>query len=260
MISKMSITNKSKFALITGASAGIGLATAEALAKSGYGLLLTARRKERLSALQKHLKKKYGITVEIFPFDISKKTECDKFFTKNKQLLSQVSVLVNNAGLARGSDLFQEAKIEDFEEMIDTNIKGLLYLTRAIVPNMQKNGLGHIINLGSVAGRWVYQRGHVYCATKFFVRALSEGLRMDLLGSGIRVTNIEPGMVETEFSEVRLRDKERAKKVYQGMKPLAADDIARAIVWCVEQPPHVNIQELVIFPTDQASITHVHRQ
>lgn len=174
--------------------------------------------------------------------------------------LSSLDVLINNAGLARGTDKVFEASIEDWNEMLDTNVKGLLYLTRALLPNFIKNKRGHVINLGSVAGRWVYPGGSVYCASKFAVRAISEGMRLDLLGTPIRVTNIEPGMVETEFSEVRFRDKKKAKAVYQGFEPLMASDIAECAWWSLSRPPHVNIQELVVFPTAQASVASVHRK
>lgn len=248
---------KGQTALITGASAGIGAATAKALADAGCNLLLLARRKDRLEKLQKELGKK--VAIEIFQLDISKKSEIEKFAKENSKALAKVDILVNNAGLAKGRDPIQNGVLEDWEAMIDTNIKGLLYFTRQILPFMIEKKSGHIVNLGSVAGRWTYPNGNVYAATKFFVRGISESLRMDTLGSNIRVTNIEPGMVETEFSEVRLQNKELAKKVYEGLKPLSAEDIAESIVWSLERPAHVNIQEMVIFPTAQASVTHVHR-
>jgi len=244
-------------ALITGASAGIGAATAKALADAGYNLILLARRKDRLEKLQKDLGKK--VSVEIFQLDITNKSAIEKFASSNAKILSSVDVLVNNAGLAKGLDPIHKGSFDDWDAMIDTNIKGLLYLTRFILPSMVEKKSGHIVNLGSVAGRWNYPNGNVYAATKFFVRAISESIRMDTIGSGVRVTNIEPGMVETEFSEVRLQDSVKAKKVYEGLKPLSAEDIAESIVWSLQRPAHVNIQEMVIFPTAQASVTHVHR-
>lgn len=249
---------KGQTALITGASAGIGAATAKALAESGCNLILTARRMDRLKKLKTELGKK--VSVEIFPLDVSKKSEIEKFAKEHSKALSKVDILINNAGLAKGMDPVQKGALEDWDVMIDTNIKGLLYLTRQVLPFMIEKKSGHILNMGSVAGRWTYPNGNVYAATKFFVRGISESIRLDTLGSGVRVTNIEPGMVETEFSEVRLQDKAKAKKVYEGLTPLTAEDIADSIVWSLSRPAHVNIQELVIFPTDQASVTHSFRR
>ena len=254
-----------KWAMITGASAGIGWATAEELAQAGYSLILIGRRADRLKELCDRLVKttmqsssqQEFKTVQL---DVTKKAQIDDFVQSEGAALENISVLVNNAGLAKGTDKLQEAQVSSWDTMIDTNIKGLLYLTRAILPFMVKNRSGHIVNLGSVAGRLVYPGGAVYCATKFAVRAISEGLRMDLAGTNIRVTNIEPGMVSTEFSLVRFEDPERAAKVYEGMTPLEPKDIAETIVWCVQRPPHVNIQELVIYPTDQASVDQVTRR
>ena len=243
-------------ALITGATAGIGRATAELLSRKNYDLILLGRRQERLLEMQKQLETK----VSVFTVDLQNRTQVESFCREQKSLMQKLDVRFNNAGLARGVDLVQDASVDDWEEMIDTNIKGLLYLTRGVLPFMIERKKGHIVNLGSVAGRWVYPKGAVYCATKFAVRALSEGLRMDLSGHPIRVTNIEPGMVNTEFSEVRLGSKDKANLVYKGMQPLSAEDIAETIAWCLERPAHVNIQELVIYPTDQAAVGQVHRQ
>lgn len=251
-----------KWALITGATAGIGEACAIRLAQQGANLLLTGRREERLATLQKRLADEYGISVKGLAFDIKNREDTERALDGVRPEISQLEILINNAGLALGTEALQLASIDDFETMIDTNVKGLLYVTKFCLPFMVKRGHGHIVNLGSVAGRWVYPGGGVYCATKFAVRALSEGMRLDLLGTNIRVTNIEPGMVETEFSEVRFRgDKAKAKAVYQGLQPLKPEDIADAIVWCLQRPPHVNIQEMVIFPTDQAGVgPYVHRR
>lgn len=254
-----------KWAIITGATAGIGWATAEELAQAGYSLFLLGRRQDRLKELRDRLVKNASRHLETQEFktislDITKKCEIDDFVQSEGPALEAVQILVNNAGLAKGSDKIQDGRISDWEEMFDTNVKGLLSLTRAVLPYMIKKQQGHIVNLGSVAGRWVYPGGAVYCASKFAVRAISEGLRMDLAGTQIRVTNIEPGMVNTEFSRVRLGDQEKADQVYAGMTPLAAKDIAETILWCVQRPPHVNIQELVIFPTDQAAIGQVIRR
>jgi 3-hydroxy acid dehydrogenase / malonic semialdehyde reductase len=222
-------------------------------------LILTGRREDRLTNLAKKLKTKKN-NIDVLTFDISKKNEVKKAIKGIEKALSKVTVLVNNAGLAVGTDLVQNAKLEDWDQMIDTNVKGLLYMTRLVVPHMLEKNRGHIVNIGSVAGRWSYKGGAVYCATKFAVRAISEGLRMDLIGTNIRVTNIEPGMVETEFSRVRLGDEKKAKEVYANMAPLYADDIAECVSWSLSRPPHVNIQELVVFPTDQPAVGQVHRK
>lgn len=245
------------WALVTGASAGIGRATAEVLAEKNWNLILTARRAERLEQLAEALRKTYNVQVETAALDIRDRAEVERLAQTHAD--KALDLLVNNAGLAKGIDKVFEASTDDWDIMIDTNIKGLLYMTRLFISGMIQRGCGQIVNLGSVAGRWTYPSGAVYCATKFAVRAISEGLRMDLLGTPIRITNIEPGMVETEFSEVRLGDKERAKGVYKGMRPLSARDVAETILWCVERPPHVNVQELVLFPTQQAAIGMVHR-
>ncbi|AHZ86523.1 SDR family NAD(P)-dependent oxidoreductase [Bdellovibrio bacteriovorus] len=250
-----------KWALITGASSGIGWATAEALAAQGFDIFVTGRRYEKLQELEKAIKARHPKTqVKLACFDVSDRFEVSEFVKAHKTEISEVEILVNNAGLARGVEKMQDASLDDWEVMIDTNIKGLLFMTRAVVEHMVKKNSGHIINLGSVAGRWTYPGGGVYCATKFAVRALSEGLRMDLLGTKVRVTNIEPGMVNTEFSVVRLGDQAKADKVYEGMTPLSAQDIAETVAWCAARPAHVNIQELVIYPTDQAHVGQVARK
>lgn len=244
-------------ALITGATSGIGLETAKILAPFCKQLILNGRRKERLEAVQKELSSL--CTVYLAPFDVRDREATTQWFLQNQKITADLDVLVNNAGLARGTDPLHKGKMEDWDDMIDTNVRGLLWITRNVVPQMVQNKRGHVVNIGSVAGRWSYPGGAVYCATKFSVRAISECLRMDLIGTGIRVTNIEPGMVETEFSEVRFQDKEKAKQVYKNMTPLSAKDIAETILWSVQRPAHVNIQEMVIYPTDQASLRDVHR-
>lgn len=255
----------SKWAIITGATAGIGWATAEELALAGYSLYLIGRRENRLKELQEQLMKitsQSGLPSEFktVALDVTQKSQIDDFVQAEGSALERVAVLVNNAGLAKGAERVQDARVSDFDTMIDTNIKGLLYLTHAILPSLVKNKSGHIINVGSVAGRLVYPGGAVYCATKFAVRAISEGLRMDLAGTNIRVTNVEPGMVNTEFSLVRFEDQKKADKVYEGMTPLTPKDIAETVLWCVQRPPHVNIQEIMIYPTDQASVGQVTRR
>lgn len=248
-----------KTALITGASAGIGEATALLLAEHGYNVVLVARRMDRLKQLAEQLKS-FGVEASILTCDVQNKSQITKLAEQQKNLLEKVDVLINNAGLAKGVDAMQTAKLEDWDAMIDTNVKGLLYWTRILLPHLMRQKSSHIINIGSVAGRWVYPGGGVYCATKFAVRALSEGLRMDLKGSNVRVTNIEPGMVETEFSVVRLESEEKAKAAYQGFQSLTAKDIAECILWSLQRPQHVNIQEMVVYPTAQASIGLVHRE
>lgn len=243
---------------ISGATAGIGQATARRLAMAGYGLILCGRREDRLQALQNELGEQTEVQTAVL--DVADPLAITQLFEQRPEWLSTVTVLINNAGLAAGSEKIQDADPSDWQKMIDTNISGLLRLTHAFVPGFVAKHEGHIVNLGSVAGRQVYPGGAVYAATKFAVRALTEGLRMDLLGTGVRVTNISPGMVETEFSEVRLQSAVKAKAVYQGMQPLSPEDIADAIYWCLERPKHVNIQELIIYPTDQAAVGQVHRQ
>lgn len=239
------------YTLITGASSGIGLATARLLAQQGQNLLLVARRKDRLESLQKELGPK--CEVHIAALDITSAESTKKLTTVFKNL-DKVETLINNAGLAKGMNPLQEGAIEDWDVMLQTNVMGLLRMSRLILPHMLKNKTGHIINIGSVAGKWAYPKGNVYCASKAAVHMLTETLRMDLLGSGIRVTEICPGMVETEFSEVRLGNKESAKAVYQGLKPLSAEDVAETIVWSMSRPAHVNVQEIVLYPTAQASV------
>ncbi len=250
---------RGKLVTITGASAGIGAATAEMFAAAGANVALVARREERIRALADHLADTYGVDVAVVPLDVTDPESIQELVADPDSALAETDILVNNAGLAKGTDPIQSADPADWQTMIDTNVMGLLRMTRAIIPHMMARGDGHVINIGSVAGRWVYPGGGVYCATKHAVKAISEGLRMDIIGSRIRVTNIEPGLVETEFSVVRLGDDDKAAKVYDRMTPLVAADIADAIVYCATRPPHVNIQEMVIFPTDQAAITQVHR-
>jgi len=243
-------------AFITGASSGIGEATAVALAGAGYDLVLAARRLPRLETLAEDLRRT-GRRVDVFELDVRDQAAVAKL--SRQPFFDQVTVLINNAGLAKGTEKVQVANPADLDAMIDTNVKGLLYVTHAFLPGLIARQ-GHVVNLGSVAGRWVYPGGAVYCASKFAVRAITEGLRLDLAGTGVRVTNIAPGMVETEFSEVRLGNPEQAKAVYQGMRALSAADVAESIAWCLTRPAHVNVQELVLYPTDQAGVGHVTRR
>jgi NADP-dependent 3-hydroxy acid dehydrogenase YdfG len=254
---------KGSWALVTGASAGMGSAIAQALAARGVNLLVNARRENRLLDLKEELYGKHGVRVEPLVFDIRDLKQCESALKGKADLVSEVSILVNNAGLGRGTGPIYEGSIDDWEQTIDTNIKGLLYMTRLILPQMVKRNAGHVVNIGSVGGRWTLPGSVVYCATKFAVRAITEGLRMDLMGKKIRVTNIEPGLVKTEFSLVRAGgDEAKAEAVYEGFEPLQPEDIAEAVIWCLERPPHVNVQELVVFPTDQVGVgqMYIHRE
>lgn len=248
-------------ALITGATAGIGKATAELFAKNGYNVIITGRRKERLEEFSSHLKTKYKVDVLTLNFDVRKFSEVEAEVNSIPADWKKINVLVNNAGLAVGLGPIQEGIVDDWERMIDTNIKGLLYITRTLAPLMIQNGFGHIVNIGSIAGKEVYANGNVYCATKHAVDALNKAMRIDMLPHGIKVTGIHPGMVETEFSIVRYKgDEERAKNVYKGLQPLTAEDIADTIYWAASRPAHVNISDVIITPTVQANATNTIRK
>jgi 3-hydroxy acid dehydrogenase / malonic semialdehyde reductase len=251
---------KDKVVFVTGASAGIGMSCARAFAAEGAKILMCARRADRLKTFAAGLGKEFGVSVRYFALDVRSQAAVEKAVGGLPDDWRTIEVLVNNAGLSRGLARLQDGLVSDWEEMIDTNVKGLLYLSRAVIPGMVERGVGHVINIGSIAGRDVYPGGNVYCATKFAVRALTTGLRLDLNGTPVRVTEVAPGMVETEFSVVRFHgDTERAGKVYQGLTPLAPEDIADAVVWCATRPAHVNVSELVVMPVAQASATLVHR-
>jgi NADP-dependent 3-hydroxy acid dehydrogenase YdfG len=242
--------------LITGATAGIGLACAKRFAKEGHDLIVTGRRKERLEKIAAEIKQKNSVQVLSLSFDITIVNEVRDAIESLPQEWKNIEILVNNAGLAVGLNTVQEGVIDDWERMIDTNIKGLLYMSRYITPLMIEQGYGHVINIGSIAGKEVYPNGNVYCATKHAVDALSKTMRIDLVKHGIRVTQIAPGAVETEFSEVRFKgDTERAKSVYKGYVPLHSDDVAEVTFYVTTLPNHVNINDLVIMPTAQASAT-----
>lgn len=245
--------------LITGATSGIGLATAELLAENRHPLILTGRRTDRLEQLKNRLDKL--TPVQILDFDIRIMGEVLKAVDSLPAEWENISVLVNNAGLAAGLDYFHEADMGDWEQMIDTNLKGLLYITRKIAPGMVERGTGHIINVSSIAGREVYEKGNVYSATKHAVEALTKGMRIDLLKHGIRVSTVSPGLVETEFSLVRFKgDSEKAKNPYRGIIPLTGRDVAEAILFMITRPPHVCIQDLLIMPSAQAAALKVHRE
>jgi len=252
---------KDKIVFITGASSGIGKSCARAFAAEGASVLMCARRADRLKGFAAELRKEFDVPVHHFGLDVRDQPAVEKAVGGLAKDWRAIEVLVNNAGLSRGLSKLHEGLLSDWEEMIDTNVKGLLYVSRAVIPGMVERGSGHIINIGSIAGYEVYPGGNVYCATKYAVRALSKGLRLDLNGTPIRVSEVAPGMVETEFSVVRFHgDEERAGKVYQGLTPLSPDDIADAVVLCATRPPHVNVSLMIVMPTAQASTTLVHRK
>lgn len=257
----MTLSLKGRIVLITGASAGIGKACAKAFAAEGARLLLAARRVELLQQAAPALEAAGAAAVRTLSLDVRDAGQVERTIEQLPEEWRAIDVLVNNAGLSRGLDKLYEGHREDWEEMIDTNVKGLLYVTRAVVPGMVERGRGHVVNLGSTAGEMTYPRGAVYCATKAAERAINDGLRQDVLGTPLRVTTIDPGMVETEFSQVRFRgDKERAAKVYQGLTPLGPEDVADAVLWAVTRPAHVNIARVLLTPVDQANSLLFHRQ
>jgi len=250
----------SKIALITGATSGIGEACAHIFAQHGYNLILVARREDRLAQIAHHLEDKYAIKINRVLADVREKETLNSVLQAIPDDWKQVDVLINNAGLSQGLDPVDKGNTDDWDTMIDTNVKGLLYVTKIVSNWMIPNKSGHIINIGSIAGQEVYPNGNVYCATKHAVDALSKAMRIDLLQHDIKVTAINPGMVETEFSVVRFKgDVERAKNVYAGLEPLMADDIADAIWYVVSRPKHVNINEMLIMPTAQATATLINR-
>lgn len=252
---------KEKIVFISGASSGIGEAAARNFAKEGAVLLLCARSVQKLEKLKQELMEAYSVRVYTYELDVRDSKAVDRVFNLIPEELRNIDILVNNAGLAQGLDKLQEGSLEDFDTMIDTNIKGLLYLTRKVVPEMVKNQRGHVINIGSLAGIYAYPGGAVYSATKAAVRFISDGLRMDLVDTPIRVTNIQPGMVETKFSVARFHgDEERAAKVYEGIKPLSAEDIADVIVYAASVPEHVQICEVTVTPVNQASSGVVYKK
>ena len=251
-MSKLSLQNRIVF--ITGASAGIGAACARAFAAEGARLLLAARRLERLEAMEVDLLEAGAAAVHAFQLDVQGRADVERTLAGLPAEWRAIDVLVNNAGLSRGLDKLWEGKPQDWEEMIDTNVKGLLWVTRAVVPGMVERGRGHIVNLGSTAQELAYPGGAVYCGTKAAVKLINDGLREDLLGTPIRVSDIGAGMVETEFSEVRFRgDQQRAGKVYQNITPLTAEDVADAIVWATTRPAHVNVAHLLMTTIHQAN-------
>lgn len=257
------MTNRlqNKHVLITGASAGFGAACARAFAAQGAHLELWARRLDRLESLKSELERAHAIEVHVQQVDVRDSDQVHAAAQKLARRDRPVDILVNNAGLASGLDPVHEGHLEDWDAMIDTNVKGLLYVTREILPTMVARDAGHVINMGSVAGHWIYPKGNVYNATKFAVRALTEAMSVDLFGTNVRVSSVDPGAAETEFSQVRLHgDVERAKKLYEGYQPLKAEDVADAVLYVANTPPHVMITKLVITPTAQRSPTLIDRK
>lgn len=250
-----------RITFITGASAGIGKACAEVFAREGFNLILTARRLEKLEELAETIRKDFNVEVKTIQMDVRSKAEVQEGWSKLPEEWKQVDLLVNNAGLSQGLDPIFSGDTDDWDRMIDTNIKGLLYVSRIIMPQMKERQSGHIINIGSIAGKEVYPNGNVYCATKHAVDALNKAMRIDLLPYNIKVSALNPGAVETEFSIVRFKgDKVRASKVYEGFEPLHAQDIAEAAWFMASRPPHVTINDMLIMPTQQANGTLFNKQ
>lgn len=250
---------KNKIVFITGASSGIGKACAEQFAAQGAKIVATARRLERLDELATELKNKYTAQVLTLAMDVQDKKQVATVIQNLPKEWQAIDILINNAGLALSTDKIQDGNIENWEIMINTNLCGLLYVTKAILPGMVTRNNGHIINIGSIAGQEHYLSGNIYCATKHAVRALTRSMRIDLMGTKIRVTEVAPGAVETEFSEVRWQDAERAKNFYADFTPLIADDIADNVVYAATRPAHVNITEILVCPIDQASVNHINK-
>lgn len=250
-----------RIVFITGATSGIGMACAQKFAFSGDTLIINGRRIDRLQKLKADLENNFGVKVHVSAFDVQDRDAVFSAISNFPEEYKNVDILINNAGLALGKDFFDTADINDWETMIKTNVNGLMYVSKAIIPLMTRKNSGHIFNLGSVAGKEVYEKGNLYCATKFAVDAISKSMRIDLLRYGIKVTGIHPGAVETEFSLVRFKgDKETAERVYDGFTPLYPEDIAETIFFCASLPSHVCINDLVITPTAQADSKYFHRQ
>jgi NADP-dependent 3-hydroxy acid dehydrogenase YdfG len=249
-----------KIVLITGATSGIGKAAAYLFAEEGADVIISGRRKERLDEISKELTEKYGVKIHTLKLDVRNYTEVEKAINDLSDEWKHIDILINNAGLSRGLNKIQDGDLDDWEEMIDTNVKGLLYVSKCVIPLMINNNSGHVINIGSLAGHEVYPAGNVYCATKYAVDALTKGMRMDLNGTGVKVTTIDPGLAETEFSNVRFRgDDERADAVYNGMTPLTPEEVAEGILFAVTCSDNMVVAEMILLPKDQASSTMVNR-
>jgi len=252
---------KNKTIFITGASSGIGKACTNLFASEGAKLIIAARRIERIEKLSKEISEKYGTKVHVMQMDVRSRNDVREKISSIPDEFQRIDVLLNNAGLAKGFHKLYEGNIDDWEEMIDTNVKGLLYVTRQILPAMVERKKGHIVNIGSTAGHDVYLNGNVYCATKFAVNALTQAIRLDVLDRNIKVSTVDPGMVLTEFSKVRFSgDEEKANKVYEGLRPLSPKDIAEAVLFCITRPDHVNINEIILTPSAQASSNFIYRE
>lgn len=252
----------SKYAFITGATAGFGKACADLFAKNGWNLIITGRREERLQTISKEIKKNYNVDVVTLSFDVREENEVNSAVSSlSSDITEKISLLINNAGLAVGKGGIDNGITDDWNRMIDTNVKGLLYVTKAIVPFLKANTNAQIINIASIAGKEVYPGGNVYCASKHAVDALSKAMRIDLVQYGVKVTNIAPGAAETEFSIVRFKgDENMADSVYQGYTPLYAEDIAETVYFAATRPPHVTLNDITIMPTAQASATVLHKK
>lgn len=250
-----------KRVMITGASAGIGAACARAFAQRGAHLLLSARRADRVEELARSLAADHGVEAAAHALDVTDRDAVADYVARVEDEGLLPDILVNNAGKAKGLDKLHEGDVDDWEDMIDTNVKGLLYVSREVIPHMVARDSGHVINIGSIAGRWVYPKGNVYNATKFAVFALNEAMNIDLAGTAVRVSSVDPGLTETEFSEVRFHgDTDRAEAVYRGTKPLTSDDVADAVVYVANTPEHVDIINLVMMPTVQRHAYVLHRE
>ena len=250
----------SKNVIITGATSGIGKATAFRLAKLKYNLVIIGRRAERLTKLKNQIFEKYGVKIYSSAFDIQDRIAVQEAMNKLPSDFEHIDILINNAGLAAGLDNFQDGSMDDWDQMIDTNIKGLLYISKIIAKKMTDRKSGHIVNVSSIAGKQSYAKAGVYCATKHAVEAITKNMRIDMLSQGIKVSSVSPGAVETEFSVVRLKDEQKAKDVYNGYTPLVAEDIAETIEFIVTRPAHVNINDILIMPTAQADAFHLERK
>jgi serine 3-dehydrogenase len=247
--------------LVTGASSGIGASCARCFAHAGSRLILVARRKDRLEQLAAEVQDQFQTETLLLSLDVQDPVQVEAGLSQLPSDWTDIDILVNNAGLSRGLSKLHQGDLQDWQEMIDTNVKGLLYVTRQILPGMVQRRRGHVVNIGSIAGHQTYPGGNVYCASKAAVKAISEGMKQDLLGTPIRVTSVDPGLVETEFSQVRFHgDQERAAKVYEHLTPLTPDDVAEVVLFCVTRPSHVNINDVIMMPVDQASPTLVHRR
>lgn len=250
-----------KIAFITGASSGIGKACAFSLAEQGVNLIISARRVNIIEKISEEIKEKYGVKIYTIKLNVKDRKEVEWTINSLPEEWKNIDILVNNAGLAKGMNKFYEDDIDNWEEMIDTNVKGLLYVSKAIIPGMIERKSGHIINIGSTAGHEAYPKGHVYSATKHAVTAITKSLRIDLIDKNIRVSTVDPGAVETNFSNVRFfGDKEKAKNMYNGLVPLVAEDVAEAVTFCANRPKHANIAEIIMMPSQQASALIFHRK